>query len=480
MKYIQKVTLINFQSHKYTEIEFDQYLNVIVGPSDHGKTAIIRGLKWALFNEPAGDFFIKKGETECSVTVLFSDGTKVKRYRSKNKNAYYLYDNKGEKTIFEGFGTTVPEEIIDKTSMRKVILDSSQSNIINIADQLEGPFLLSEKNSTRANSIGRLVGVHIVDDALKDTLKDVRNLNIEKKNLENNLEQFEKDIIQYDYIDGLTERIKQVEIIKNEIFKKQFILNKLNIAFVDMKSLNKKMEEITAYLNKLNNFYYVVEIEKELSLKVNDYNFINTQNVKLNKINKQIKQDEILINCFKEINEVEIITVNIKKLSEKVFKLNKINIDYKNVKNNILNNKNIVFKLKNIDNIKNKLILIEDKNLRLIELIKLKNKLNNVNKSLFIGTAYTEKLLNLDLISNIYVLLEKNNILLKRLVSCTERYDIIQVKKYHMEENLKNVDINISNQLKQYKLILTNIEICPLCFSNIDQLRIDEIVNNLS
>lgn len=480
MKYIQKVTLINFQSHKYTEIEFDQYLNVIVGPSDHGKTAIIRGLKWALFNEPAGDFFIKKGETECSVTVLFSDGTKVKRYRSKNKNAYYLYDNKGEKTIFEGFGTTVPEEIIDKTSMRKVILDSSKSNIINIADQLEGPFLLSEKNSTRANSIGRLVGVHIVDDALKDTLKDVRNLNIEKKNLENNLEQFEKDIIQYDYIDGLTERIKQVEIIKSEIFKKQFILNKLNITFVDMKSLNKKMKEITVYLNKLNNFYYVVEIEKELSLKVNNYNFIDTQNVKLNKIKKQIKQDEILIDCFKEINKVEIITVNIKKLSEKIIKLNNIKIDYKNVKNNILNNKNIVFKLKNIDNIKNKLILIEDKNLRLIELIKLKNKLNSVNKSLFIGTAYTEKLLNLDLISNIYVLLEKNNILLKRLVSCKERYDIIQVKKYHMEENLKNVDINISNQLKQYKLILTNIEVCPLCFSNINQLRIDEIVNNLS
>ena len=145
MKYIKKVILENFQSHKYTEIEFDQYLNVIVGPSDHGKTAIIRALKWALFNEPSGDFFIREGEKECSVTVIFSDNTKVKRSRSKSKNAYYLYDKKGKEMIFEGFGTTVPQEIINKTSMRKIELDSSQSNSINISEQLEGPFCFQKR-----------------------------------------------------------------------------------------------------------------------------------------------------------------------------------------------------------------------------------------------------------------------------------------------------------------------------------------------
>src|SRR5690554_3878620 len=116
MKYIKKVILENFQSHKYTEIELDQYLNVIVGPSDQGKTAIIRGLKWALFNEPSGDFFIREGETECSVTVIFNDNSKIKRYRSKNKNVYYLYNNEGKELILEGFGTKVPQEVINKTS----------------------------------------------------------------------------------------------------------------------------------------------------------------------------------------------------------------------------------------------------------------------------------------------------------------------------------------------------------------------------
>ena len=108
MRYIQKLVLENFQSHKHSEIEFDPYLNVIVGPSDQGKSAIIRALKWVLFNEPAGDFFIRKGESKCSVTVIFNDGTKLIRFRSKAKNTYHVYDKSGKPMVFEGFGTSVP------------------------------------------------------------------------------------------------------------------------------------------------------------------------------------------------------------------------------------------------------------------------------------------------------------------------------------------------------------------------------------
>ena len=40
MKYIEKVILENFQSHKYTVLDFTKGLNSIVGPTDSGKTAI--------------------------------------------------------------------------------------------------------------------------------------------------------------------------------------------------------------------------------------------------------------------------------------------------------------------------------------------------------------------------------------------------------------------------------------------------------
>ncbi len=98
MKYLKTVILENFQSHKYSIVEFNEGLNVIVGPSDTGKSAIIRGIKWALYNEPAGDYFIREGgERDCTVTLEFSDNTKVKRYRSKSKNVYILIKMMGKK-----------------------------------------------------------------------------------------------------------------------------------------------------------------------------------------------------------------------------------------------------------------------------------------------------------------------------------------------------------------------------------------------
>ena len=166
MKYIKQVTLENFQSHKHSILEFDEKLNVIVGSSDSGKSAIIRGIKWVLYNEPYGDYFIRENENQCSVTLKFNDNTVLKRYRSKSKNQYLLIKNNGEEMIFEGFGSNIPEEIIDEISIKKIYLDSSEYNSINLGEQLESP-LLSEKSSTRASAIGRLVGVNIVDDALR-------------------------------------------------------------------------------------------------------------------------------------------------------------------------------------------------------------------------------------------------------------------------------------------------------------------------
>jgi ABC-type transporter Mla maintaining outer membrane lipid asymmetry ATPase subunit MlaF len=51
---IKKLIIENFQSHKYTEVDFSEGFNIIFGPSDYGKSAIIRALRWVLYNEPGG------------------------------------------------------------------------------------------------------------------------------------------------------------------------------------------------------------------------------------------------------------------------------------------------------------------------------------------------------------------------------------------------------------------------------------------
>ena len=81
MIYITKVHLENFQSHKNTSLEFDRGLNVILGNSDSGKTAILRAIKWALYNEPQGDYFIMQGQNQVLVEIEFSNGAIIKRLK---------------------------------------------------------------------------------------------------------------------------------------------------------------------------------------------------------------------------------------------------------------------------------------------------------------------------------------------------------------------------------------------------------------
>lgn len=478
MKYIKKVILENFQSHKYTEIEFDKYLNVIVGPSDQGKSAIIRALKWALFNEPSGDFFIREGEKECSVTVIFNDNVKVKRYRSKNKNSYYLYDEKGEETIFEGFGTTVPKEIIDKTSIRKVLLDSNQSNSINIGEQLEGPFLLSEKNSTRANAIGRLVGVHIIDDALKNTLKDTRNLNIRKKSYEESLEKLQKDLEEYDYLNSLIRTTEQLDRIREHIKNNEVKLDKLTQISLDLNKINKEIKLTKEYLKMLKNLHKLIDIEKKLNNKIKNFNYINNKYTRFIQIDNEIKLDNILLSNLKELHKVETFIETIDSNYKKINKLNGIYINLKHNINNIMFNKNILLKLKGVHNVEKNISLIGKKTSILLELTNLKYKMDNVNKSLSIGTIYIEKLKHIDLVVNIINVLEVKYNQLKKLIDYKKEYDIVNNKKLEVEKNIEDIKKILDEELLKYKQLLTKIEVCPLCFSSIDSSRIEEIISN--
>ena len=48
---IKSVEFQNFQSHKKTILEFVPGVNIIVGLSDAGKSAVMRAIKWCLKNQ---------------------------------------------------------------------------------------------------------------------------------------------------------------------------------------------------------------------------------------------------------------------------------------------------------------------------------------------------------------------------------------------------------------------------------------------
>jgi DNA repair protein SbcC/Rad50 len=193
----KKLVIENFQSHQYTEIDFTDGLNVFVGPSDSGKSAILRALKWVLFNTPRGTDFIRTGAKECRVRLVLTDGTAIERIRSRSVNRYVLNTPDGKEQIFEGFGNSVPEEISDVHRIVPVELDQKEL-LLNFGTQLESPFLLFESNQNKAKTIGRISGAHLIDKALKKTSTDrlalsgtIRQLEQEKERLDEKLKPYE-------------------------------------------------------------------------------------------------------------------------------------------------------------------------------------------------------------------------------------------------------------------------------------------------
>jgi len=478
MNYIKKVILENFQSHKYTEIEFDQHLNVIVGPSDQGKTAIIRGIKWALFNEPTGDYFIREGESECSVTIVFGNNVKLKRYRNRNKNYYFIYDNEGNETILEGFGKKLPQEVIEKTSINKILLDSNVSNFINIGEQLEGPFLLSQTTATKANAIGRLVGVHIIDDALSDTLKDIKNLKSKKRNHEEALEKLNADLKEYNYLEDLVLKANRLREIKSIIYDKQERINVLTEKMQLIKYIDNNIFLCEKYLSKLKSLDKIIFIEKELEVKIRNFTYVFNRYEKLIATKNNIERDKTTLEALVHIKEIERIYNVLSLKRERIAKLTELYIKINKVKDNISRAVSILDKLKNIEIVEKNIELIEKKYNALYYAYDLKSRFDKVNKSLALGKVYIQKLSSIENIDNMKGLIELKYKRLENLLILKAQYDDNRESLENIHQKIANIEINLENLLKQYREALNNLEICPLCFSSISKERIEYIINS--
>lgn len=156
---LEKILIQNFQKHEKKVIEFDERITVLTGPSDTGKSSILRALKWVCLNSPQGDAFIRDGSKGTTVR-LFIDDSKIGRKRGGSLNAYYLNDQE-----FKAFGNDVPDTISN-------IL---QLDNINFQGQQDPPFWLSLSAGEVSRQLNAIIDLEIVDQALSNIGKKVRH-----------------------------------------------------------------------------------------------------------------------------------------------------------------------------------------------------------------------------------------------------------------------------------------------------------------
>lgn len=472
---ISTIIIKNFQSHRHTVLNLDEHVNVILGSSDVGKTAILRALGWVFFNEPQGTAFIRAGETSTSVELIYSDGYSVKRIRNKKFNGYHInHPDFDEPKKLSGFGSSVPEEIQEITGVRKFEIADKIESSITYQTQLEGAFLLSESSIKKAKAIGAISNVNIIDRAIQianSNIKDFRkNINTSEEALKNSEEQ----IKEYDNLDERKQNLEKVKDLYSELIQK----NKMNehLSVLNQR-LDNNIERIKTEENTIKSLSFVDETYKtyyklnSLLIKGADYynKFMNLRN------NKALYETNMkIINNTNFLEDANPKFENVVSLIRRFNTLTNINKDLERVEESQKRNEEIISGSKNLDkiydtvkytqNILNKFQLLQNLHNRLITIERTIAEVEKDIEPLFIEnlSKYLNYVINLDEKFNDY------NTLYNSLFS--KNSDI-----KHSQNIINNLDNEINEKLNSYLEVLQKSNICPMCGSKITEEHIEKI-----
>lgn len=259
---ISQLTIKNFQSHKNTELAFRSGVNCVIGPSDSGKSAILRALLWVATNRPSGESFRSNWGGDTRVEVRTSDRNSIVRIRGKGSNQYIL-----DECILSGIGTDVPAEVV------KVLNLSS----VNIQHQLDAPFLLSETTGEVARQLNAIANLDIIDAATTNIAREVRRHTDDEKTHSLELFRITEEMKPYTDLPEQEELLAEIEnnnevLIQKKasqdrmqefwtkIWEKEIILSEIG----DVAGMEKLKDEVE-HLNE------ALERKREIHDKVSDW-----------------------------------------------------------------------------------------------------------------------------------------------------------------------------------------------------------------
>lgn len=431
LKTITKVILHNFQSHSDLQLEMGDF-TAITGPSGRGKSAIVRAIKWCLYNISPGNKtkFIKRGTTKSWVTIEFSDGTIITRTRNKSgsENTYDITYSNGESIHLEKFGTGMVQEALDAHKMYPIELFGN-SDIISISEQHDAAFFLGETPTNRAVMIGNLGNTDVIDLAIKNTATEIRGKKAKLKEYKTDLKEVKQQLSALKGLDSLEKAL--------EFAQKKYEA----IAYIDVKikNIEQASKQLLSYETKKEELKESI-IDENLITEVQDLldealSLVNTI-TSIKKIDKQLKS------AIEEKN----------RLSDFLDKINQDDID--NVIEEIDSAIEISKRISSIKKYSNNLSSLEK---QYEELRKLPDCEEVEEAMKFIKEA-------IEVAGNI-----------SSIKSVNKKIDEQLSRKNKGESVIKQIDTDYKNAVEEYKNSLIEEKMCPVCMSNLTEDNLQDI-----
>lgn len=234
---IRSIRLHNIQSHPDTAIDLTDGLNVIVGLSDAGKSAIMRALLWAITGRPLGDGLCRRGEKEYSVAIKLNCGAVITRRKTTSENQYIVEAPGVPTETFNAVGKDVPQEIQALFNM---------DIRTQVHRQKARPFLLDESSGDVSRFINEIARLDDIDASLKWLNSDIRSNRQEETRAKAEQERLDDELKSLWWIDVLLGRTEALEVDDRRIGQSCIIADELGSAIDKAKDLAPQLNAATA------------------------------------------------------------------------------------------------------------------------------------------------------------------------------------------------------------------------------------------
>ncbi|GAB6038403.1 hypothetical protein JCM15519_29620 [Fundidesulfovibrio butyratiphilus] len=178
---IRTLTLIDFMAHSRTVLDLGPGLNVLCGPNNTGKSAVVEALR-CLCTNPTPRHVIRHGASEARVEALLDDGSLVAWVRRKAYALYEVTAPGGQTETYAKLGRgKVPEDVSKLLRLGPVGTEKGDEVDVHLGDQRHPIFLLDRPGSAMADFLASSTeSAHLM--AMQDLLRDkVRRAKLARK-----------------------------------------------------------------------------------------------------------------------------------------------------------------------------------------------------------------------------------------------------------------------------------------------------------
>jgi exonuclease SbcC len=186
-----------FQKHEDRVVDLNHPVTCLTGPTEAGKSSLVRALYWLCLNRPSGDSFLKLGGDSATVR-LKCDGRKVLRKRGGGN--YYRLDG----TKLEAMGSDVPDPV---AAVLGVCRDNFQL-------QHDPPYWLSLPPGELSKELNKALNLGVIDSTLANAKSDLRKAETVAEASREQLRDAEKAEQELEWVEEYASRLKKLEALE--------------------------------------------------------------------------------------------------------------------------------------------------------------------------------------------------------------------------------------------------------------------------